>query len=343
MKKLTLTYLIVLGLATLLFAAVSNAQSPEQIDRLRQELERTDDIIEQAREAFRSTDAPMAGLPLQKAIDLQRRAWMNFKNKRYALAFKLTMEARELAKKAMVRSRMIEQGETVVLRRLEQAGELLERARDAMPAGPEGKLWALYESAKDNLSRAWEFYRESRYRVALKLANQVVKAAREILNVSNLRFRQETEFERRLEAVGEVIDRAKDKAAGCGSEAAQRLLDQAIKSYQLSKDLAAKKNYQAALQNLRKARCLAMEVAKKCDGTEGLSRRYERLKSEADAWNERIPPDNDLARKLIRQAYEQLELAQTYIAQNRTEAAAAALKAAQLALNQLKRHLGGGL
>ncbi|MFQ6007318.1 MAG: hypothetical protein ACE5K8_00030 [Candidatus Zixiibacteriota bacterium] len=341
MKKVILTYLLLNGLI-LWFTTQVFGQTIAQVDQFRQELERTNEIIEQAREAFRSTNAPIAGLPLQKAIDLQKQAWNSFRNGHFDLAYKLTMEAREYAKMALVRSRMIEQGETVVLRKLERAAELLERAKETMPPVTEGRLQALYDAAKDNLNRAREFYHDQQYRPALKLTNQLIKTAREILEAANLQFRKKAEFERHFEAVSNVIDRMREMVDECGSESAQNLLDQAINAQQLSRELASQNKFKAAVRNLQKARQLTIEASKKCNGRDGLEKRYERLKNEADRLNELIPPDNKMARNLLAQVYDQLMRASEFISQNQTEPATAALKAAQLSLNQLKRHLDTG-
>jgi flagellin-specific chaperone FliS len=342
MKKIILTYLLFNGLM-FWFAVGAFGQPPVyQVDRVLQELERTDEIIDQAREAFRSTNTPMAGLPLQKAIEIQKLAWMSYKDRQFDRARELTMEAREFAKKALVSGRMIEQGETVVLSKLERAAELLERAKETMSPGTDRRLYTLYETAKDNLNRAWEFYRAQQFRPALKMANQVINTAHDILDAANLQFRQEAEFERHFDVVGDVIDKTREVVAECGSEAAQNLLDQAVNAQQLSRELASQDRFEAAVQNLQKARQMAIEASKKCDGRDDLEKRYERIKSETDKLNELIPPDNEMARKLLSQVYDQLERAKEFISRNQTEPATAALKAAQLTLNQLKSHVGTG-
>ena len=341
MKTEIFRYWLLVGLITLL-ATSGLTQTNAQVEKVRIELERTDEVIERAKEAVRSTNAPVVRLALQKAIELQKGAREWFRHRRLLVAYKQTLEARELAKKALVRSRLTEQGETVVLRKLERAAELLERAKETMPPGPDGRLQTLFESAKDNLIRAWEFYRTQQYRAALKLANQVKKAAQEIFNASSRQIRRHADFERRYEAVGDVINRAREKVAECGSEEASSLLEQSVKTYQLSRELASQKKINAALRNLQKARQMAVEASKACDGLGVLNQRYDRIRSEADRLSESIPPNNELARKLLSQVYDQLELARDYIDQNQTEAAAAALKAAHLTLNQVKRHLGSG-
>lgn len=338
MKTEILRYWLLVGLIALL-ATSGLAQTNAQRDKVRIELERTDEVIERAKEAVRSTNAPVAGLALQKAIELQKGARDWFHHRRLLMAYNQTIKAREQAKSALVRCRLTEQGETVVLRKLERAAELLERAKEAMPPGPDGRLRAIYESAKNNLNRAWEFYRIQRYRAALKLANQVINAGQDILNAANRQIRRYAEFERRSEAVVELIAKEREKVAECGSDDALRLVEQAHKMYQLSRELASEGKYAAALRNLQQARKMAIEASKMCNGVGALSRRHDRIKNETDRLAEKISPDNDAAKRLLNQVYEQLQLAEDFINRQQTEAAAAALKAAHLTLNQLKKRL----
>jgi len=338
MKTEILRYWLLVGLIALL-ATSGLAQTNAQKDKVRTELERTDEVIERAKEAVRSTNAPVAGLALQKAIELQKGAREWFRHRQLSAAYDQTIKAREQAKSALVRCRLTEQGETVVMRKLERAAELLERAKEAMPPGPDGRLRAIYESAKNNLNRAWEFYRIQRYRAALKLANQVINAGQDILNAANRQIRRHAEFERRSEAVAELIAKAREKVVECGSDDALRLVEQAHKMYQLSQEPASEGKYAAALRNLQQARKMAMEASKICNGVGALSRRHDRMKNETDRLAEKVSPDDDTAKRLLNQVYEQLQLAENFINRQQTEAAAAALKAAHLTLNQLKKRL----
>ncbi|MCH7689913.1 MAG: hypothetical protein IIA17_02570 [candidate division Zixibacteria bacterium] len=76
-----------------------------------------------------------------------------------------------------------------------------------------------------------------------------------------------------------------------------------------------------------------------CGQADNISGRLESLKSEADRIKEDLPANDETASRLIGQVYGQLENAREFISRHDYEAAAAALKAAQLTLRQLKRHL----
>ncbi len=321
-------------------AAEVAAQADLQADRLRAELERTDEVIDRAKEAVRSTNVPAAALALQEAIDLQQGAWGAYRNRRMLMASRGTMQARELAKQALVRCRVTEQGESVVLSRLELAAELLQRAGEVVGDGQTERLSALYSAAKDNLNRAWEFYRSHRYRPALKLANQVNKAAREMLDIGNRHARRAGEFERLSETVSENLQKLQESFVGCTSDEARQLSQQAEKRFDLARALANEGEVEQAMRSLQDARRLAVEASRLCNDGESLRSRHRRLTGEADRLAESVPPGEAAARELLDRVYNQLRLAEDSLDEDRTEAAAAALRAAYLGINQIKNILG---
>ena len=338
-KKILLS--VVLAGLVIVVAVPAQSQTQMQIEGVQRQLEKTDQIIEQAKEAVRTVDAPLAVYYIEKAVYLQREAWDHFNRRGFAISYQYSTKAEDRAKKALAVCRLTEQGETVVLRRLERAAELMERARDAMPPGPDGRLRTIYDSARDNLLKAKEFYRAGSYRPALKLAGQVEKAAREILEVANRKNRRLAEFERRYDAVGAVMERARETLGDCNSAAAVNLIEQAERTYRQSHEHALKGRTEVALRNLQQARTMAVEAARKCQGSGTMEQQHERLTQEADRLAEQVPPNNDPARRQLQDIREQLRLAAGAIGRQQTEAATAALRAARLMLNQVKSMLTG--
>ena len=313
-----------------------------QIDALRTELERTDQLIDRAKDAVRDSHAPVAHLKLKAAIDLQAKAWRAFDNEYPRLALHLTMQAREQAKHAIAARRMTEQSKHVVLNKLERVNEMLERARELLAGRTDAAYQMIFRSAQDSHSKAWEFYRSQQYRPAVKLADQAEKALRKLLRAVEGDVRGQLSFERRSEAAQQLLQRARTLASDCASAHASELVDQATTAWRRGRELADSGNYQAALRALQQARKLANQAARECRGEDALHHRFERIKNEADRLGETIAPSDDQARRFFRQTQEQLELADEALGDGRTEAAAAALKAAELTLNQLKRYLDAG-
>ncbi len=346
MKYSLITLLVVLGLVTL-GAPLVVAQSSDNLrDYVRERLEATDELITRASEAVRGCNDPLAGGPLRNAVKYQERAWEAFERNAYKVADGLTVKAREMAMRALSRCRQTEQAESVVLRRLERAGEYLDRARDQMIQQDGEGLRTMLESARDNLAKAWEFYRGGQYRPALRLADQVEKAAERLVTVARLSERHEARFERRRENAERLIEQARGMLDGCDSETARECLDQAREALNLALDLQIQNQNKAALAALKKAREQALKVGRECQGADQLQQRYERLKKETDRTAEQLRQSDDNSRRqtgleLVNQAFEQLELARKHLSEEKTKQASASLQAARLALRQAQRYITG--
>jgi len=339
MKTMSLKCLHVIFLITI-FAIPVLAQNTDQMSRVQSELERTDEIIERAREASRAVNAPVAAIALQNAVELQEMAYNSFRKRYHNEAYKQTLKAREEAKKVLAASRITEQGENIVLRKLERAQEFLGKAKESLPVGPDGRLRTLYESARTNLNRGWEFYRARQYRAALKLANQVDKITQEIITAANRHTRMQADYEHRYEMVGELLDQARQRITQCDDkQQSAEIIEQAEKLSLKSREFFLQGNIDGALRNLQKARQMAVRASQKCKGSQNLNERYEQLKNDADQLMEKISPEDTATRKLLEQAYQQLRLAREEISREQTAAATAALKAAHLTLNQVRNSL----
>ncbi len=342
MKKRIIKTLLFLLFAGWLIPAVSAQIGSDFIDNIRTELERTNQILERVREVVRTSDSPPAAFALEQAIALQRQAWGNFGKgtlEGYKLAAKLTQAAREQAHKALSIARLSEQGEETVLRKLERTKELLSRAHERLSNSADESLKIVFETARRNLRQAWEFYRARQYRPALKLSNQVEKTARRLLQIANRQHNRAANFQRRAEAVRELLNRVKERISECQLEGPQKLFGQAEVSFQKALEFAEQRKLEPAFKHLQRSRRMATQAAEKCGKADNISGRLERIRAEADRIKEQLPANDETASRLIGQVYSQLENASEFISRQDDEATAAALKAAQLTLRQLKRYL----
>jgi hypothetical protein len=338
--KLTFTILGLLILTT--GSVLSQGYSGDHgnlTDALRAELERTDQLIERAKEAVQASQAPVAWLNLEAAIDLQAQAWRAFENEYPRLALRLTKQAREKAKKAIAVGRMNEQSEHVVLTKLERTAEMLERARELLIDHTDNHFQAILQSARDNLDKAWEFYRLSQFRAALMLANQAEKALDKLIRTSDRDLRNRLNFERRAEATQQLLERARSLHAECTSPSAEQMARHALEAFDRANRFAANDKFQAAIQALQRSRKMATQALRECRGDDALVRRYERLKNEFERLTENVAPSDDRGQKFLEMASEQLRLAEEALNNNRSQTAAAALKATDMTLSQLKRYL----
>lgn len=338
--KLTLTILSLLILATGSALAQSRSNNRGDSDEaLRTELERTDQLIERAKEAVQASQAPVAQLNLDAAISLQAQAWINFENESPRLALTLTRQAREKAKRAIASGRMNEQSEQVVLTKLERTTEMLERARELLVDQSDSHYQSILQSAQDNLDKAWEFYRLGRYRAALMLTNQAEKALDKLIRTSSRDTRARRNFERRSEATRQLIDRVRSILTECNSPSAEQLVVHAHEAFERANNFAANDKFQPTIQALKQSRKMASQALRQCQGEDALVKRYERLKNEFERLSDNVTVSDDRGAKFLEMAAEQLRLADDALNNNRREAAAAALKATEMTLAQLKRYL----
>jgi len=346
MNRLT-RFPAIVGLLVLL-AVPAWGQYSDVASRLQDELERTDEIIERARETVAATKSSKAKLALEQAVRLQNgdlgaRYWFRqgAGNNNYQRSLSLTLKARDRARIALSAARATLQNDNALLRKLERAEEYLERVREMIQAAGDraGPGVAIYQSAKDNLNRAWEFYRSNAYRASLKLVNQVERAAKKLINAANRLNREQNNYERRAENVGRLLDRTAENIAVCDSEPARRLMEQARQSLQIGDQSAAKGKYKAAQQALQTAHEMAVRASRECGGIAAYENRYEELRQKADRLAEQLRPDDRTGQEIMNQVQKQLSLAREYLDHDRDEAAVAALKGAELTLRKLEQHL----
>jgi hypothetical protein len=311
---------------------------------LRTELERTDHMIDRAQDAVHGAENPVAAAVIERARTIQRDAWIAFNETRYLAARTLTMRVRELLGSAMAMSRVTEQSGDIVQRRLERAQDRLDRAKDILDNGECGHMKGLFDAARENLNRAWEFYRHGQNRPALKLANQVEEAARRIIDQCGRNDGNDGQFDTRRDNVAGLIDQATHVVAECEDQGARAHLDQAKQAFDLAVDLKSRDKTEASLQALRRAREMALKGIRACQGNARLDQRYEQLKGLADRLSEQARnlsgQTTELVTRLVDQAYDQLRMARSQIDAGQTESALASLQAAQLALRQAQSYIG---
>jgi len=345
MKNLTiLSVLLLLLTGGQLVLAQGNGGAETAV---RMELERTDELIDRVEEAVRASNSAIGDQVLAQAKKVQSEAWSLHHGHNYGMALAATRRARELAASALTNSRNTEQMEGVVLRKLEQARDLMERVKETAIGQDSDAFTSMFENARGNLLRAWEFYRGKQYRASLKLADQVEKAAEKLINMARQQNRNEDEFERRREYVERLLAQAREAVAECDSESARQFMDQAERSYERARQMQSQKQYQAGLQALRQTRQFALKAAGDCQGMERLQLRYEQLRQELDRLAEQVRQtsgDNAAAAgKLVRQAYEQLDITRGHLEKKDMEPAMAALQAARLAMRQAQRYIDNEL
>jgi hypothetical protein len=338
-ERLLLVGLLLMGMATAVLAQPGNGGR----DAVRNEMDRTKEMLDRAVEVTRSSDCPQAALLLEAADKFQQQSEDFFRDNKLIEAHKMTQQARDQIRAALANCRTSEQGEPVAQRSLEKAQELLDRAGNALLDNNNPNLQAIYEAARDNLTRAWEFYRQKQYKPSVKLGEQVEKMAWKILGADNRQDQRAETYDRRRENVARILEQARATVGECGSGSAQDLLTSAEDMFAKAEQLRADSQVPAALAALVQARTLATRSINDCESNAGLELRYQRLASRQQALRERAGMLEEPARgqmtSVLDQAAQQLTLAQDHLAKGQTDQALAALQGAQLMLRQAEAYL----
>lgn len=346
MIRLVVNILVVL--TVVLLPVVSLAQgNGNQYGQLNRELDRTDDIIEQAREAVTSSNSALGALALQRAVTLQESAWSEYGQGQghYASSLILTKKAREQASVAISNSRMADQLDGVVNSRLERAQDQLERVRESLDGAVSNGITNAYDQAKTNLVQAWEFYRKGQIRAAAKLVEQLEQSIQRLQNMVRAYNQSSQEFELRYENVLRMVEQAKEAVVDCESQLAREQMTRAEESLSNARRLFGDNHPVMAVVSLNAAREAARRASRECLGPGRLDERLKRLEAEAEHLKgllEGVPADSSAAAlELMSQAREQLRLARKYLGEDKDEPAIVALQAANLALRQARRYIPG--
>jgi hypothetical protein len=355
MTRNIFTYVLGFCLALVLITPVvaQRVSGGDGSEMLRAAIEQTDQLIDRSQGVIRASGSEPAIKALEQAINAQHQAWDRFHEATlvgYAAAKNLTMTARDLVRLAL---RLVSPGQDgnelqdgAVQRKLDQADDKLDRAREVLNQADNSSLDALYQGARNNLDQAWEFYRSKQYRPALKLADQVQLAAEKIIAMAGESSLQGGgNLDRRLDNVSQLVDQVQQVLQDCQSGSARELMSQAKQSLDLARSLDNRQQA-GALQALKTARDLALKAERICRGNVLLEQRYNQLKTRLDRLTEQANSltgsTRDATDRLIAQAREQLTLARGFLDQGQPERAQAALQAAHLAIQQAAPYVGQG-
>jgi hypothetical protein len=154
-------------------------------ERVRRELERTDNLIDRVRSAVRESGDAEAGQLIERGVALQSEARESFRRGRLAVAHAMTLQARGLVNRAalLAHGPLDDDG---VTRALEETDRVLESAGEIVSASPGEIAERLLEKARDHQVRAHELAGRGELRAALaetrvsrSLAKRAIRLAQE--------------------------------------------------------------------------------------------------------------------------------------------------------------------
>lgn len=247
----TFSAILLLSFITLLAYQVdcAQAQDTDIAEKVRSELERTDEVIMNAREVVQDSRSQKGRLKLETAQAIQDKAWESYRTRKaYGLAQKLTREARQEANQAIGMARLEVKAEARLSRIIEETMDRIVKVRDLIIESNIIAVRAvkLLEDARDMLEKSRLNANQYRYQLAMKLAeNAHQRAAAAERQVRRLRSIKEMN-ERRLEFLLGLMERARERVEESQDPRALQQLHLAEEQLERAKELLQEGRYRAA-------------------------------------------------------------------------------------------------
>ena len=324
----------------------SNLVQAQGHDRetLRNAMDRTNDVIQQAMEIVGRSNSERAKALLNTAISLQKRAYslaetsFNVDSTFKALqAAKYTLSAREKAQQSIVVARQSVENEDYIRMRLERTNELLERAEEKVgPDAPEN-IKLLMDSAREKQQQAMELFRNRRFKMSLQLTMQVEKSLERMIDEAGGYLKAKQRFESLQERYYTLKDRIESSQYNNRNQI-QRQMDRADKIRQEAESMAAEKAYiraEAAMQNAVK---ILLKIAEQIREPGKIKQALENLTRQSSLLEDRVNESGDRhLERMFQSANEHLAKASSYYQESSYEAATTQLQAARQLINQIKK------
>ncbi len=339
--------LICIGLLAAILAGPVSAQYGENQERLRDEVGRTDMILERAREAVSESGSERARNQLIIAVRLQKMAkellampMQDFTQTRALQIGKYTASARQRAQQAVAITRQAEENEDYVRRRMERSEELIRKLRevagDEMPPG----LRMLLETSVDQQERARELFRNRRLRAALQLTMQVERSLQQAIDQRGGHWRAQKRYEAQVERYLSL----QEQVQVGGPDDSPEIIDALRKAEQFrqqAQNEAGENRYGRAEKTMMRAVEALTRAAERLREPAKIEAALKYLTEEAERIRERIQMSGDPdVQARYRNARQHLEKASEMYKQREYEAAAAQLQAARQVLHGIMEAVG---
>ncbi|MEO7868742.1 MAG: hypothetical protein ABIU54_13965 [Candidatus Eisenbacteria bacterium] len=167
-------------------AIVRNLPDP---DRVRVQVERTNDLLERLRDRLRECEDNRARSLMRVAIEMQTRAGSALAESRFLAALQLTMSARERALKAMRLCKLQDSFQESVTRALGRTDDMLTRAREVLSGADEPRAIAMLRSAEHLQAEAQTEYRAGHGEQALRMTQSARAFAHRAIRSATVKSR----------------------------------------------------------------------------------------------------------------------------------------------------------
>lgn len=210
-------FLITLGLG---LTGVTYAQHPDQV---RQELERTDDIIRQTRTIVEPSNNAEAQSLLNQAMEIQRSAWEGYRRKRYRWSYSRTLAARQRAREAM---ELITVDPKRIEAEIERTNELMNQLRPKITRIDDPQIADLWKTVQTEQNAASNYLQRRRWRWALRFTMAARNHIYEITGKLG-RFQSREKIQSELNRTDLILQRISGPVAASHNFRAQEMFSRA--------------------------------------------------------------------------------------------------------------------
>jgi hypothetical protein len=332
----------------LAFFTIVGTASGQGRDDIQSALEKTDNLLEQARDIIREAGSDRGMVGLRSAEELQRQAWDAYHRGQRGRAGQLTERARDEIYRALGSIRQSENNDNEVERQLERTDAVLNEARDRLGPGRARMPQQRLDAAFNQQRRAWDLYRERRLRPALKLTLQARESVLRLGGgVSGNRHGRDTDpraLDARLERLTEAADRVGERVSQGDNTRAEEIWKRAVTNIE---------NAEEALNagDTRRADRLLGQVREQLDRAMRLVLREVRtdevgvlIEAATERWELLQPVVNDVSEDRLRnwhqQAGENLERAHQAVSDGNLRRALVQTRRAVELLDKIESELG---
>jgi hypothetical protein len=247
-----------LAVGLLFLAPDARAQGISEVEDA---LRHTDGILERAGEIVRESDSRRARDLLERAFGVQSSAWKAFRDRNLRLAASLTMEARDLGKRALRLAREDTALQSRAQRELENAWRALQRAREQLGTSPDERTVRLLQEAHHQIERGRQQALEQHHEAALRLALSAQRLIRQGMGVGSDTGGAER-VQRELERTDRLIERAREAVSETDLPEARRALERAVQIQRSAWEAYRGRHFRRALSATKEARQLAARALK---------------------------------------------------------------------------------
>ena len=235
------------------FEAIGISKRSEENENLvLKAIERTDQIITKAKERGFLTESQRASSLLEAAIKNQHRAKEFFNEHKLRVALKLTLRARESAKKSIELAESKNKLERFARRELERTGRLIEKALTIIQKSGDPKAQNLLDKGVDRQEKAGDLFRQKRFEKAIRNTR---KASDFVLKA--LKIVEENVTPRMVErAIGQnhdFINKVESQIKASGNQEATELFEEGLSHQEKARENLEDGKLKAALAQAKVA------------------------------------------------------------------------------------------